>query len=172
MVSATQEGGRFQNTGISRPELRSARRAGRSIPAEGSFGQLVPLGLDDRVFRLLDGPVFRYGLGGDRGEFPGAVDGIDGRDAGPVGGDGRILRLDKRLGVGNRSGSRDRCRDFCRLGRPDRRIKGSSDRVARRLWQMVLCAGDDLLEPLARVLELDVLGGRAGELLGHEVLLR
>src|SRR5436305_544426 len=46
------------------------------------------------------------------------------------------------------------------------------DHVERLLRKVVVLAVDDLLEALDRVLELHVLAGRAGELLGDEVRLR
>src|SRR5438067_2423803 len=52
------------------------------------------------------------------------------------------------------------------------RLLDRPDHVEGLLGQLVVLAVEDLLEALDRVLELHVLAGRAGELLGHEVRLR
>ena len=52
------------------------------------------------------------------------------------------------------------------------RLVDAADHVEGRLGQLVALTGDDHLEAADRVLELDVLAGRAGELLCDEVGLR
>src|SRR4029079_10548106 len=62
--------------------------------------------------------------------------------------------------------------DLLELAGALERVLDRALHVERRLGQLVALALDDRVEPRDRVLELDVLAGRAGALLGDEVRLR
>src|SRR5581483_11639817 len=85
-------------------------------------------------------------------------------NAGPSGVTSETLNL-RRSATLLRGGARH-------LLRPLDRALDRADHVERLLGQVVVLAVEDLAEAADRVLELHVLAGRAGELLGDEVRLR